>query len=304
VQDTILTGQTSSLTTRKHHVQTELYTHVKYKPKEPRRNQGNKIRQPNFGRSAVAKHSTSARPLTLQLSEAQWALNDLKNLECTPRHSWTDKERYDLAVLFRFFEFDDVADLSKVFNKMHNLDLDAKKQVKPQEKWVRDNIEAFPFCLQVYNCPVQDPSNAYASDRAAVLEAAHQLGIHLQRRHEEPAQQIGSAKHARSDVTRERFERLMQSALSTNNSSPIDNLQRMTHGWKLGGVAIPKQEVEEFEIDLDPDGGTPEEATPPQVTGTPRHRPQQPTHLGFRVWDMKSYERSILLSNLYSSNKT
>lgn len=245
--------------------------------RESRRKPESKIRQPNFGRIIAVKHSTSTKK-SLQLNERQRALEDLKNLEYTRRHSWTDKQRCDLAVLFGFFE-GDAADLTKVFNKMHGLDLDTVKQVKPQEKYLRDNAEAFPICHKIFTCPLDDPNDDFSAERAAVIKVARSVGVVLQRR-EGSNLSTGSAKSARSRHTRRRFKLLMRKARFTNDSPPSKTAGQ--DQWKLGGIAIPENKAEEHVVDLESDEVV--SSTP----GTPRNRPQKPSHLAFRVWDKNS----------------
>jgi hypothetical protein len=251
--------------------------------RKPKQKRDSKIRQPIFRQSAVS----TKQPL--QLSEAQQALKDLKDLEYARRHFWTDKQRYDLAILFRFFQGDAV-DLAKVFNKMHGLNLDAKKQIKPQVKYVWDNAEALPFCSKIITWPLDDPYKEFAADRSAIAEAASLLGVKLKRRREEPGLSSGSAKSARSRYTRRRFKLLMRKACFVSDRPPNPKPYQSTSQWKLGGIAIPTHGEEEIEANLDSDeepDSTPKETTP-QVAGTAAHRPQQPTHLGFRVWDRDS----------------
>ncbi|KAL5383920.1 hypothetical protein DPSP01_005720 [Paraphaeosphaeria sporulosa] len=211
------------------------------------------------------------------------------------RHpKWTNEQRYNLAIIFRFFEAD-TDKLCQVFNTMHGLNLDTKKQIKPQERHLRDNIEAYPFCFAIYNCPIQDPADTFASDRAAVEEVAKQLGIKLQRRQKEAHPILGSAKTARSEITRNRFDRLvLKKPSDADNASLVCNLQpqvRMKQ-IRLGGIALQIAGVDEVEVELGADeayASDLEEDPIPLSPRTPRHRPLQPAHsVAYRVWDSHS----------------
>ncbi|KAJ4357320.1 uncharacterized protein N0V89_001895 [Didymosphaeria variabile] len=212
--------------------------------------------------------------------------------EYTVRHLWTNKQRYDLAVLFKFFDADTDA-LTKVFNNMHNLNLDGRKQVKPQEKFLRDNVEAYPFCLPIDNCPIQDPGNIFAADRAAVEEAARSIGIELERREVASNQSSGSARFARSKHTRRRFRALLHRTRFSNNSSPFNESRPhvCTDEMRFSGFAISSNNSEEMEVNVNEDSvllNTENlETTPSQCS--PQLRPHQLELLAFRVWDCDRY---------------
>ncbi|KAL5409623.1 hypothetical protein PMIN06_008972 [Paraphaeosphaeria minitans] len=264
-------------------------------PKErTMKNQGN-LKQPNFGQKVVRKRTSSSTKKPHKLSEAQQALEDLKNSEYIKRHFWTDQQRYDLAILTSFFE-GNAADMTKVFNKMHRLNLDTVKQLKPQEIYLKRNAEAFPFCHKIFTWPPNDPNNAFAEDRAAILKAASSVGVVLEPRQEEHILSSGSAKSARSKYTRRRFELLMRKARHKNSPPSGSRLQPHTvlPLPKLGGIAISTSSAEEVEVNTQDDEHHSvymSEGTTPKSADSPRQRPQQPVHLAFRVWDRHSHTK-------------
>ncbi|KAL1612073.1 hypothetical protein SLS60_000296 [Paraconiothyrium brasiliense] len=236
----------------------------------------NPMRQPDFGRTTFKQPPRQSQ----------------RAPEYTVRHQWTNKQRYDLAVLYKFFKAD-AEILSKVFNHMHNLNLDARKQVKPQEKFLRDNVDAFTFCLKISNCPISDPNDDFSSDRAAVEEAARSIGIELERREVESNQSSGSARSARSKYTRRRFKELLRRSRFKDNSSPGN--ERRPHVYtdeiRFGGFAISPNNSEEMEVVVNDKGAsltTKKLKTSPSQC-SPQSRLHQVELLAFRVWDQNRY---------------
>lgn len=73
------------------------------------------------------KKITPKKPSPLQLSEDQQSLKDLRDVEYSPRHSWTEDEKHLLRIMYCFYHDAGDKKIAEIFNHMMGLELTVNK---------------------------------------------------------------------------------------------------------------------------------------------------------------------------------
>ncbi|KAF1958675.1 hypothetical protein CC80DRAFT_502613 [Byssothecium circinans] len=196
--------------------------------------------------------TTKRQSLNGQKSENIQALENLKYVEHSPRHQYTEEERELICVLFRFYISND---FTPIFNGITGLNLPKGRVTIQFQSHLRyHGARAFPHSFgRVFNCALNDPNNNFAAARGLTEKTAKLLQIQLKRResNDEALAASGQAAKSKSKRVRKAHQALIRQASSAK--APLHNNNPYIQPKEIA-TAAPKQTELYVDVNTQPKG--------------------------------------------------
>ena len=208
------------------------------------------------------------------------ALEKLRDLEYSPRHNWTHAHRELLCVLWHHYRRS--ADIfPKIFNTITGSALTFRKMDTQYSFLIRS--EGFSFHRDRKGLG----SARNKATETLIEETAKSLGLKLQCQNYRPATSSRHISSAHTKVLQFRFEMTTRSTrLHTKPKNPVEVPKKQTSRNFCNIAPVTDQKSESSESVDSSDSLT-------ATVIKEKCRPRQPSHIGFRAWDVNRYAPSL-----------
>jgi hypothetical protein len=228
-----------------------------------------------------------------------YSLENLRNIERSPAHRWSDQDRETLCVLYRYYQASDPTTIPIIFNAVRDLDLEHRKVQSQFHNICLYGPRAYPAYRKVFSTPFSN-SQAFQGLHMVIQNEARNTGIVLERRDVEPQFRCDVAKYSKSPTIRKQYKTRVRIAsqedrkiAGCNDRKTAGCNDRKTAGYnnrRVDGHNKPvmglSQPADEYEVWTDA-----EDAPEPKVA-------QQRHRLAFRTWCDKTRQVEISLKLL------